>query len=341
MPGLYSFHKEENKKTRELTGLIQQFPSIATDVERERVNMLTLMWALIKDENYLALVACKTSAQLKKLLQSELVKLLRGRGHSITLNLTNYNRLKSDLNAFYKYLLTLGAFYSHHRIWINQEKTRKELKSKDASLPILLRQEQFAFRLQRLAALPKIQIQGSYETDRIEMSFEDKKNLDDFITFVTKDISETKHTLQHLSHKAADFGNFVRRRKETTLAFLFLALATVSVTSQTPALITSLFSPFQIMQESPWIQVEPGGYDPEQQTLAVQIRNLTGEPVEVLEITLKTQNGSVTIQPALGSIPSAANRTWFLSDVSLTGTNVLRILVKNEQGQERTEEIRL
>ena len=69
MANLYSFHREESRKTSELIALIDSFHLQPTDAEIGQLNSFTLIWALLKDGNYAAVTACKTGVQLKKILQ--------------------------------------------------------------------------------------------------------------------------------------------------------------------------------------------------------------------------------------------------------------------------------
>ncbi len=328
MGSLYSFHREENKKTKELSQLIDQLHVEPTDVEGQTINIFTLVWTLLKDENYFALVACKTSAQLKKLLSSEVVKILKGKSHTYSLNPGNYTALKSELNHFFKYLLHIADYYHQHRIFINREKINKELKSKDPSFPLLLRQDQVSFRLQRIISLPKLMLKGAYETNRIEISFENKKMLDDFILFVVKGVAETSNVLQHTQTRISDFANFVKRRKEVVVPLLLITLTTLLVPFlpplPSPNVSTSVVTN-QNAAEANLVDLTDISYNAKYHSLVLTFQNTKSWAVTIQSIRLLTPAGERSFVPDNSVLMPFEKQTELLHNVILQGNETLII----------------
>jgi hypothetical protein len=333
---MYSFHREESKKTRQLSAMIDMLHCEPTEISEKRINIFTLIWALLKDDNYLLLLQSKTSMLLKKMLQKDAVILIRGKGRQIYLNLDNYIQLKTKLNQFYKYLLSLSAFYVQNRMFINKEKILKDLKNKDVSFPFLLRQDHFVFQLQRLMGLPKTMIKGSFETDRIPISFEDKKNLDEFILFLTTDIADHKQAVKSFQQNVSAFASFIKRRKEVAVSILLISLvsALLAVPLFSGHLAVHLVPSSATDQYSSTVSIPYLSFDTINHRVVYSIHNTTQEILILRGISITFEGMEKQIVSLQDTLSPHEVRSYDLQNVALIKGARLIIDVQRLDGTE-------
>jgi len=335
MKNIYSFHREENKRTRQLSVLIDSLHTDPTDIEHQKVNIFTLVWALIKDEAYHSLVGCKTTQELKRLLQSNRVTLLSGKGHQVYLNLSNYTALKSELNRFYKYLVSLADYFVQNRMFINKEKILKDLKNKDISFPFLLRQDHLVFKLQRLVGLPKLMIKGAYEVDRLQISFEEKKALDEFILFLTTDVSDRTEMIKTIQGGVTEFSSFLKRRKEIVVGLLVVSLMTALISFSALLAQQTLQGNLLQMQEEQYarqfLSVHAVTFDVLHHHLRFVLDNTTDQQRTVQRIILIDHHGRIVLYTGNDIIEAHDSRTYDLQNPVLHTGSRVRIEGLDEQ----------
>jgi hypothetical protein len=346
MKNIYSFHREENKRTRQLSALIDNLRTDPTDIEHQKVNIFTLVWALTKDETYNSLVRCKTTNELKRLLQSDRITILSGKGHQVYLNLANYTAFKSELNLFYKYLVLLADYFVQNRMFINKEKILKDLKNKDASFPFLLRQDHLVFKLQRLIGLPRLMIKGAYEVDRLQISFEEKKALDEFILFLMTDVSDRTEVIKTIQQGVTEFTSFVKRRKEVVVGLLVVSLMTVliSLPSLSPYQNTLPGNLLQVQEEQyarQLLSVHSVAFDALHRRLLFSLDNATDQDVTVQRIILIDNHEIVDLYAGNDIIDAHGSRTYDLQDTVLHTGALVRILGTDHHNRNYRVEIPL
>jgi hypothetical protein len=200
MPSSFSYHRTESHITKEFCNLINTISIPHLIIGGKNINIITIIWSLLRDDNFSFLLTSIQEKALHTILLHGDITLLHNKDLKEHLDITNYIVIKSTINTFYNSLIKIAVYYGEHKQFINKETVLKVLKQKEISLPLLLRQEQFMFKIQKIIMLPAIILQGKSEQDRPQISFVDKRQLDDFLLFLnttTLDISQksTKDSL--------------------------------------------------------------------------------------------------------------------------------------------------
>lgn len=315
--------EKDEKKTQYLISLIDNIKIEQTNINNGTVNILTILWKLL-DEYYEQIIKCKNSDDLKKILHNKKIILIKniGQNKPIYLDENNYVQIKSDINKFYSQLIEIAEVFNNSPLSIDKEELIKKIKLKQNGIYGLLLIDDFAVKLQNIVYLPKIQLNAAYETNRPSIDYKNEhlKILNNFIKFLSGNISDTDTTIIEYTSIFTKILKYAKRKKILILITLILIIG--STWNMHNKYFSSIF-------DTPKINyiLENINYDINNKSLYFFVKNNQNQRIRVLKVNIERNNNIIGTKELDLEIKPYYTEKIFINNIEVLSGDIIKVII--------------